>query len=231
MKENKEKKEKKPRLDGEKKFYLFTAIGCAAVLIAIIVIAIAVSNASKVEDPEALRNPSSSVQTPSDNSASGGNSSDDKPTGNNPSEDEPVVVVPDGMLSPIESVNVSNDFGFYHNTTLNNYYEHTGIDFTAAAGSEVKAAQAGTIESIYKADLLLGTQITIDHGDGLKTVYRFVEEKEGLAVGDKVERGEVIATVAEANGNEYKDGAHLHFEVMENGVAVDPTKHLTLEEK
>ena len=54
---------------------------------------------------------------------------------------------------------------------------------------------------------------------------------EGLKVGDSVARGEVIATVAEANGNEYKDGAHLHFEIHENGVRIDPTKYLTLEEK
>ena len=41
----------------------------------------------------------------------------------------------------------------------------------------------------------------------------------------------MYATVAEANGNEYKAGAHLHFEVLENGEKVDPAKHLTLEEK
>ena len=71
----------------------------------------------------------------------------------------------------------------------------------------------------------------IDHGDGVKTVYEFVEAKEGLKAGDRVERGDVIATVSAPTGNEYKDGAHLHFEVMENGTAVDPSEYLTLEEK
>ena len=41
----------------------------------------------------------------------------------------------------------------------------------------------------------------------------------------------VIATVAEANGNEYKDGAHLHFEITKDGTVVDPATYLTLEEK
>ena len=41
----------------------------------------------------------------------------------------------------------------------------------------------------------------------------------------------VIATVAEANGEEYKDGAHLHFELLKNGVNIDPATQLTLEEK
>ena len=77
----------------------------------------------------------------------------------------------------------------------------------------------------------MGTRIVIDHGDGVKTVYEFVEAKEGLKAGDKVERGDEIATVAAATGNEYKDGAHLHFEVLESGEAVDPSGYLTLEEK
>ena len=47
----------------------------------------------------------------------------------------------------------------------------------------------------------------------------------------KAEVDEVIATVAEAAGNEYKDGAHLHFEVLKEGKNVDPAEYLTLEEK
>ena len=62
-------------------------------------------------------------------------------------------------------------------------------------------------------------------------MYRFVTEAEGLKVGDKVAKGDVIATVAEANGDEYKDGAHLHFEILKNNKNVDPATYLTLEEK
>ena len=89
----------------------------------------------------------------------------------------------------------------------------------------------GVIESVYTSDVLVGTQIVVDHGNGLKTVYEFVTAKEGLKAGDSVKKGDVIATVAEATGKEYKDGAHLHFEVLENGKTVDPAGYLTLEEK
>ncbi len=221
MTENKEKKDKKGgKLSGEKKFYLFTAIGCAAVLLAIIVIAIAVTAGGKVEEPT-IEAPPPAVEVPKDTA----------PEAEKPDENKPVVVVPEEMSLPVDAVTVTNDYGFFHNQTLNNYYEHTGVDFSAKAGTEVKAAMSGKIESVYKDDLLLGTQIVVDHGKGVKTVYRFVNEREGLAVGDEVKLGEVIATVAEATGNEYKDGAHLHFEVWENGKEVDPTLHLTLEEK
>ena len=40
-----------------------------------------------------------------------------------------------------------------------------------------------------------------------------------------------IGTVAAATGAEYKDGAHLHFEVLQEGSAVDPASFLTMEEK
>ena len=219
-----EKKEngnkKKTPLNGEKKFYLFTAIGCAVALVAIVVIAVVVSNAGKVDTPTGNLNSNSTVNEPVD-----------KPQEPEDEENEPVVTLPEGMLTPVATVTVLNDYGFYHNKTLNTYYEHAGIDFTASAGTEVVAVEKGTIESIYKDDVLLGTEIVVDHGNGLKTVYRFVTEAEGLKVGDKVEKGEVIATVAEATGNEYKDGAHLHFEIMQDGKVIDPALRLPLEEK
>ncbi len=232
MKEKKEGTEKTSRLSGEKKFYLFTALGCAAALIAIIVVAIAVTSGSKVQNPGELNNPPS-VDAPVD--STGGNGGNENSGGEGevtpPDENKPVGGETQGMALPVDAFSIVNDYGFFHNKTLNTYYEHEGIDFAVAAGSEVKATKSGKIESIYKDDILLGTEIVVDHGDGLKTVYRFVEEREGLKVGDSVEQGDVIATVAEANGNEYKDGAQLHFEVLENGKQVDPTSHLTLEEK
>ena len=222
MNEKKENgnKKKKIQLNGEKKFYLFTAIGCAVALVAIVVIAVVVSNAGTVDSPTVNVNSNSTVNEPVD-----------KPQDPDDEENEPVVTLPEGMVTPVATVAVLNDYGFYHNKTLNTYYEHAGIDFTASAGTEVVAVEKGTIESIYKDDVLLGTEIVVDHGDGLKTVYRFVTEAEGLKVGDKVEKGEVIATVAEATGNEYKDGAHLHFEIMQDGKTIDPALRLPLEEK
>ena len=120
--------------------------------------------------------------------------------GGNDGPDEPVITTPEEFGAPLATVNVTNEYGFYYNQTLNNYYEHMGIDMSAEAGAEVFAARTGTIESIYTSDVLVGTQIIIDHGDGIKSVYEYVTAKEGLKAGDKVNKGDVIATVAEANG-------------------------------
>ncbi|MBR2024162.1 MAG: M23 family metallopeptidase [Clostridia bacterium] len=214
-KEVKEKKiQTKKKLNGEKRFYLATAIGCAVMLVAIVVTAVIVSGTS-----------SDAVL---DNTPNSGNSSV-LPEGD--VGDEQVSALPEGMVVPIQTASVSNTYGFYYNKTLDSYYVHTGVDFVADAGTEVMAVEDGVVESVYKEDVLLGTQIVVRHAEGLKSVYRFVNEVEGLQVGDKVEKGDVIATVAEANGNEYKDGAHLHFTIEKNGKTVDPTQYLTLEEK
>ena len=226
----KEKKMRKKRISGEKRFYLLTALGCAVALVAIVAVALVASvGGNNQVDKGNNSNSESTLPPSSDEGNNGGNNGGNNQGGTG--EGEQVVVKPEGMIMPLETAALIHDYGFYHNQTLNCYYEHTGLDFSAEAGTEVVAVAAGKIESIYKDDLLLGTEIVIDHGDGLKSLYRFVNEIEGLSVGDSVEKGEVIATVAEANGNEYKDGAHLHFEITESGKIVDPTTHLTLEEK
>ena len=232
MKEQNEQKEKisakkdwKKWFKGERRFYLLTAIGCALALTAIIVVAVAISG-------DTTSGPQVDSGHGSDNVVVIPPKDDEQQVGGNDNENQQPVVKPDeGMVSPIANMNVLNDYGFYHNTTLNWFYEHAGVDFVADAGTEVMAVDAGTVESIYKDDILSGTEIVIAHGNGLKTVYRFVNEIDGLKVGDSVKKGEVIATVAEATGNEYKDGAHLHFEVHKDGANIDPNVYLTLEEK
>ena len=213
MKEQNEKKRVK-KFHREKRFYMITSLGAALALMTIIIATVALSG-DKEKDQAAggLQSTPPIINSSSDSS------------------EQPVVVTPAGMISPVETVTVLNEYGFYHNQTLGAYYEHAGVDFAASAGTQVLAAESGVVESIYKDDLLTGTEIVINHGDGLKTLYRFVTEVDGLKVGDKVEKGDVIACVAEANGNEYKDGSHLHFEVIKNGKSVDPAVYLTLEEK
>ena len=132
---------------------------------------------------------------------------------------------------PVTAANALNEYGFYHNTTLDKYYLHAGIDFAGEVGDEVFAALDGTVESIVTDARLMGTTITLSHANGLKTTYTFVDALEGLETGDVVEKGDVIATVAEPMGQEYKDGAHLHFEVFLNGSVGDPGEYLDIDGK
>ncbi len=209
------------KMSKEKKFYLYTAMSCAAALVMILVIAVALANGNDVNTQagkDGIINSAPIVDSTDKNE-------------NQPTDDKPVVNTPQGMVMPLEAASLGNDYGFYYNKTLNSYYEHAGVDFVAAEGTEIYAVEDGIVESIYKDDLLSGTEIVLNHGNGLKSVYRFVKEADNIKVGNKVKKGAVIATVAEASGDEYKDGAHLHFEILKNNVSVDPATYLTLEEK
>ena len=225
--ENENKNKKKRALTKEKRFYLITGISALATLVAIVFIAVLVSGLGKVTPPTG--NNSGEIETPVGGDT--GNNDDVGDTGNSDDVEEPVITTPEGMILPMVATNVINDYGFYHNKTLNNYYEHTGMDFSAEIGAEVLCVEDGVVEGIYRDDVLTGTEIVIDHGNGLKSVYRFIEVAEGLSTGKQVKKGDVIATVSEANGEEYKDGAHLHFELKKDGASVDPITYLPFEEK
>ena len=141
---------------------------------------------------------------------------DDKPTSN-----------PDEFVSPVSKVEISTGYDFGKDATLGHWHFHTGLDMMAEAGTSVVSCLDGTVEEIVVGDYLDGTSVTISHANGLKTVYTFIEVKDGLKKGDKITRGQVIGTVAEANGSEYLLGSHLHFEVFKNGEWADPTDYLS----
>jgi murein DD-endopeptidase MepM/ murein hydrolase activator NlpD len=99
--------------------------------------------------------------------------------------------------------------------------KHTGIDFAVKDGTSVSATASGTV-TFSGWDEYLGNLVVIDHGNGFLTSYGHNRE---LLVkkGEKVTRGEVIAL----SGNTGRSSApHLHYEIMKDGVPVDPTPYL-----
>ena len=129
---------------------------------------------------------------------------------------------------PLVSETVSVYDVIYKSATTNFIYRHKAVDFAAAAGTAVAAVADGTVESISLNEST-GNIVTVDHGNGLKSLYRFVEPVSTLKKGDSVKKGDKIAEVATAYGSEAKDGEHLHLEMEENGKKVDPAKYLDIE--
>ncbi len=225
----KKEQEREPDLaqggqEGEKakrrhgRLYYITVAACALVLIAAIVLmAVFLSPAATsetLEEPDETEEP----ETPDDGEEE------------EPDEDVDTEVV---FSLPVANATVAQTYSFWYNSTLNRYCLHTGLDFAAEAGTEVTAAYAGTVESITE-DILEGGKVVLSHGDGLYTVYASIDAASGLRVGDTVDQGETIGTVsaaADAMGNEYNEGAHLHFEVLEDGEQIDPAAYLDYDEK
>lgn len=141
--------------------------------------------------------------------------------------DAPIVFV-----MPVESPDSVGKYSesMVFNATLGRFSAHLAVDFFAAEGTDVCAAFDGTIENI-ETTLLKGTSVTIDHGNGLKTVYNSLADGESVVVGQTVNKGDVIGQVSVTNRQEASSGAHLHFEVLENGANVDPGKYLLFDEK
>ena len=88
-------------------------------------------------------------------------------------------------------------------------------------GSEIHAAAAGRVEEAttdYAGGAAHGTVVILDHGGGIKTFYSHLDRLD-VAKGQSVACGEVLGT----QGTTGKvTGAHLHFEVWENGEFRDP---------
>ncbi|WP_112323261.1 M23 family metallopeptidase [Oceanibium sediminis] len=96
-----------------------------------------------------------------------------------------------------------------------------GIDFAAAAGTPVVAAEAGEIALISKSLGGLGTIVLVRHAGNLMTVYGRITDV-SLQKGDRVSRGQKLGVIAEGKT------PNLHFEVRQGTTAVDPGPYLNL---
>jgi hypothetical protein len=98
---------------------------------------------------------------------------------------------------------------------------HPGMDIAAARNTPVHVAADGIVE-VSRFDETYGWVVEVDHGYGIRSVYGH-NTRNLVSVGDRVARGKTIAFV----GSTGKSTApHLHFEVRENGVPVDPRQYL-----
>ena len=166
---------------------------------------------------------------PNSNTISSVSQSTNSGSSSNSSQPLPSVV---SFIMPVENGEIAKEYTMdtvVFNQTLGVYSVHLAVDIVGAEGAKVYSAYAGTIESI-ETSYLLGTVITINHGDGLKTTYSSLEVNEDLSVGMVLDKGDELGVISTANRQEYKDGAHLHFEVVKNGEKVNPMDYIMLQE-
>lgn len=98
---------------------------------------------------------------------------------------------------------------------------HEGIDLGVSVGSDVLAADGGTVTySGYSG--AYGYLVIIDHQNGMETRYAHNSQLL-VSQGDKVFQGQHIA---ESGNTGRSTGPHLHFEIRVNGTAVNPLNYL-----
>ena len=96
---------------------------------------------------------------------------------------------------------------------------HRGTDIPAPEGTPILAAHSGTVLVSGWNDSY-GNQVLLDNGAGLSTRYAHMTQT-AVTAGEAVTAGQVIGYVGSTGDS---TGNHLHFEVMQGGVRVDPLR-------
>ena len=112
-----------------------------------------------------------------------------------------------------------------YDETMGDWRTHDGMDIAAALGTKVKAVNAGTVTAVYQDDLM-GTVVTVEHEDGLTSLYANLAPQPGVKAGDALDTGEVLGTVGDTAIAEISKPSHLHFEMSRDGQPVDPVSYL-----
>lgn len=119
----------------------------------------------------------------------------------------------DDFLWPVESGKLTSGFGMRRGRW------HEGIDLKAPLGTSIRAMASGRV--VFSGAMRgYGKIVVLYHGGGLSSVYAHNHENL-VRVGQRVTQGESIATLGNSGRTR---GAHLHFEIREEGKAVNPLK-------
>ena len=140
-----------------------------------------------------------------------------------PSSSKPPVVSGNGYFThPCPGMSYQSSYFGEVRHGIGDTRPHSGHDYAAPKGTPIYAAAAGTV-LIARYSNSAGYWVVIDHGNGLTTKYMHMFEMPYVSEGQKVVKGQHIGgvgTTGQSTGN------HLHFQVEENGVPVNPSKYL-----
>lgn len=134
--------------------------------------------------------------------------------------------------NPVENGKVMKEYvddKLVEDKTTGYWQTHQAIDYAAPTGSKIYAVCDGEVESV-KNDMMDGTTITLKITEDIKVVYKSMAENVSVKEGDKVKSGDELGTIG-TNMTEKADGVHLHLEMYEKGVLINPMGYFGEENK
>lgn len=143
-----------------------------------------------------------------------------------------VGTTPITYIAPMENATLVKDFSnkeLQYNDTLKQWEIHKAVDITSDTSNNVLAIANGTVTNVY-TNYLEGGVIEITHDNGIKSVYKSLEDI-SVKNGDFVKAGDVIASISTSMARELNTGNHLHFELFENNLSVDPNNYIDFSNK
>ena len=132
------------------------------------------------------------------------------------------------FTNPIENAQIMKEFAsdkLVYSETLKEWITHLGIDIKSEKGTEVKAAEEGTVKAI-KNDPRYGLTVIIEHNKNYQTLYANLLTTEFVSEGEKVKKGQTIGTVGDTAVYEIVDEPHIHFEIIKHGVNQNPVDYI-----
>lgn len=123
--------------------------------------------------------------------------------------------------APINNSYITSGFGGRADPIVGGRQYHKGIDFNARTGDPVLAVADGVVSYSGRRSGY-GNTVEVDHGNGYVTRYAH-NSRLTLKIGSLVRAGQEIA---KAGSTGRSTGAHVHFEVWQNGRVVNPRKFL-----
>ena len=164
-------------------------------------------DASQIEVGQLIRVSRSATGNVASNASSGNKTSNSKPTGAWSAPSSSVNAGNVRLSRPVSSSVLANFNGG----------SNKGVDFGGSTGDSVKAAGAGKVVYVGNGLRGYGNVVMVQHSQNLLTVYAHNDQIK-VSEGEQVKQGQQLATM----GSSGTDRVKLHFEVRQNGKAVNP---------
>ncbi len=123
-------------------------------------------------------------------------------------------------IAPVRGI-LTSGFGYRRDPMTGRRALHQGVDISTAPGRPVRAAADGIVLRSGRIGGL-GKAVYLSHGYGLVTRYGHLSEV-SVSPGDRIRRGDTLGFVGSTGKS---TGYHLHYEVREDGKAVNPIAYL-----
>ena len=122
------------------------------------------------------------------------------------------------LRTPVDAVHITSGFGMRTHPIMGYTKFHKGVDFGAPTGTPIMAAGDGVVEfKGWKNGY--GNFVLIKHNAKYETAYGHISRFANIAMGGRVKQGQIIAYVGMTG---MATGPHLHYEVRENEIQVNP---------
>ena len=189
------------------------------------------ANKNNAEQSGSLTTDEAQSTQPAPDTDAGGNAEETLPVYNNGGETQPVIKdEQEGFALPVQgTLGAKHDASVQvWSPTMEEYRIHLGIDITTEDAAPVYAAANGTVAQIWD-DPMMGTCVAISHEGDVITIYKNLAANlaDGITAGKEVKCGQQIGTVGGTATLEMAEAPHLHFEMTEGGLSVDPLEYFS----